>query len=283
MHAVFWSLFLDGKADELEPIDVLALYYDFRELTPIGSDGDEMVRRLADRLISVDLFDQAVELLQYQVDHRLKGVARAQIAADLALVYLFDRQPEQALAVLNRTRQAQLPETLDCQRRLVEARALADAGQADLSMELISNLRGPEVDRLRADTLWQSKQWQKAGEQLERMHGVRWADDIPLEDQERLDILRSAIAYSFAEDQLGLDRLRSKYVSKMSNSPSGAAFEVVTRPIDAKGVEFTSVVKNIAAVNTMESFLAEYRRHYLNSDRTNDANVGMAQAGANAS
>ncbi|PTW61770.1 hypothetical protein C8N35_102486 [Breoghania corrubedonensis] len=283
MNAVFSSLFLDGKADEMEPIDALALYYDFRALTPIGADGDEMVRRLADRLISVDLLDQAAELLQYQVDHRLKGVARAQIAADLALVYLLDRQPERALSVLNRTRQAQLPKTLDRQRRLVEARALADTDRADLAIELVSNLRGPEVDRLRADTLWQAKRWQEAGEQLERMHGVRWSDDLPLEDQERLDILRAAIAYSFAGDQLGLNRLRSKYVAKMANSPSGAAFEVVTRPIASKGVEFMSVVKNIAAVDTMESFLTEYRRHYMNSDRTNETPVGMAQSGSNAS
>ena len=286
MNAVFSSLYLDGKADEMEPIEALSLYYDFRDLTPIGADGDLMVRRLADRLISVDLLDQAAELLQYQVDNRLKGVARAQIAADLALVYLLDRRPEKALGVLNRTRQAQLPQTLDRQRRLVEARALADTGRSDLSMELISNLRGPEVDRLRADTLWQAERWQDAGEQLERMHGVRWADDMPLEDQERMDVLRAAIAYSFAGDQLGLNRLRSKYAAKMANSPSGAAFEVVTRPIDTKGVEFMGVVRNIAAVDTMESFLTEYRRHYLNSDRSGGGGagaVGMADAAANAS
>ncbi len=280
MNAVFSSLYLDGKADEMEPIEALSLYYDFRELTPIGSDGDLMVRRLADRLISVDLLDQAAELLQYQVDHRLKGVARAQIAADLALVYLLDRSPEKALGVLTRTRQAQLPQTLDRQRRLVEARALADTGRADLSMELISNLRGPEVDRLRADTLWQADRWQEAGEQLERMHGVRWADDMPLEDQERMDVLRSAIAYSFAGDQLGLNRLRSKYAVKMANSPSGAAFEVVTRPIDTKGVEFMGVVRNIAAVDTMESFLTEYRRHYLNSVRSGGGSGGGVGMGA---
>ncbi|WP_415683587.1 hypothetical protein [Breoghania sp.] len=286
MNAVFSSLYLDGKADEMEPIEAFVALLRFPRFDAIGADGDLMVRRLADRLISVDLLDQAAELLQYQVDNRLKGVARAQIAADLALVYLLDRRPEKALGVLNRTRQAQLPQTLDRQRRLVEARALADTGRSDLSMELISNLRGPEVDRLRADTLWQAERWQDAGEQLERMHGVRWADDMPLEDQERMDVLRAAIAYSFAGDQLGLNRLRSKYAAKMANSPSGAAFEVVTRPIDTKGVEFMGVVRNIAAVDTMESFLTEYRRHYLNSDRSGGGGagaVGMADAAANAS
>ena len=52
------------------------MFYEFRELTPIGRRGDEMIRRLADRLVAVDLLDQASELLQYQIDQRLEG-ARA--------------------------------------------------------------------------------------------------------------------------------------------------------------------------------------------------------------
>ena len=61
-------------------IDALSLFYDFRDLTPIGRRGDEMIRKLADRLVSVDLLDQAAELLQHQVDNRLQGAARAQVA-----------------------------------------------------------------------------------------------------------------------------------------------------------------------------------------------------------
>ena len=53
-----------------------------------------MIRRLADRLASIDLLDQAAELLQYQVDKRLEGAARAQVAARLAMVYLTARTPD---------------------------------------------------------------------------------------------------------------------------------------------------------------------------------------------
>jgi hypothetical protein len=60
----FDSLFLAGKADGLPAIDALSLFYDFRDLTPIGRRGDEMIRRLAERLVSVDLLDQAADLLQ---------------------------------------------------------------------------------------------------------------------------------------------------------------------------------------------------------------------------
>src|SRR5581483_9850118 len=69
--------FLAGRGDALPAIDALSLFYDYRELTPIGRRGDEMIRRLAERLVSVDLLDQAAELLQYQVDNRLQVEARA--------------------------------------------------------------------------------------------------------------------------------------------------------------------------------------------------------------
>ena len=69
-----------------------------------------MIRRLADRLVSVDLLDQAAELLQHQVDHRLQGAARAQVATRLAVIYLMNRKPDRALAVLQATRMADLSE-----------------------------------------------------------------------------------------------------------------------------------------------------------------------------
>ena len=106
--ATFDSLFLAGKGDALPPIEALGLFYDFRELTPIGRRGDEMIRRLADRLVSVDLLDQAAELLQHQVDHRLQGAARAQVATRLAMIYLMNRKPDRALATLQATRTAEL-------------------------------------------------------------------------------------------------------------------------------------------------------------------------------
>lgn len=270
MNALFNSLFLDGKADEMPPIKALALYYDFRELTPIGRRGDEMVRLLAKRLVEVDLLDQATELLRHQVDNRLKGAARAQIAADLGAIYLMDRRPEEALRVLNRTRQASLPSTLKRQRNIVEARALTESGRPDLALELVRNMRGTDVDRLRADTFWAAESWRDAGEQLEAMHGSRWSDQIPLDDQERRDILRAGIAYSLAGDQLSLERLQTKYMTKMADSQEALAFEVVTRPIRAQGVEFLEVANQLADIDSLETFLEEYRRQYMSPDRSSN-------------
>src|ERR1700722_13487007 len=130
--ATFETLFLADKGDALSAIDALALFYDFRELTPIGRRGDEMIRRLADRLVAVDLLDQAADLLQYQVDNRLQGAARAQVATRLAVIYLMNHKADRALATLRATRTAALTNDLRNQRLLLEARALSDMGRYDL-------------------------------------------------------------------------------------------------------------------------------------------------------
>src|SRR5205085_3038062 len=136
----FETLFLTPKGDALPAIDALSLFYDFRNLTPVGRRGDEMIRRLADRLVSMDLLDQAAELLQHQVDNRLQGAARAQVAARLAVVYLMNRKPDRALAVLRSTRTADVANELRNQRLLIEARALADVGRHDVAVDIISNM-----------------------------------------------------------------------------------------------------------------------------------------------
>ncbi|MCW1843985.1 hypothetical protein [Prosthecomicrobium hirschii] len=263
MGREFVSLYLDGNADRLKPVEALALYYDFRELTPVGRLGDEIVRRLADRLVGVDLLDQASELLAYQIDQRLRGAAKAQIAADLAMIHLIDRKPDKALAVLNKTRQSQLPVSVERQRRVVEARALSETGRADVALELLSALGGADVDRLRADIMWRAKRWHEAGERLETMLGGRWNEPTPLDDQERQDVIRAAVAYALASDDLALGRLRSKFADRMKDSPSAATFDVVTAPIQSQGTEFRNIAKEIAAIDTMRGFLDEYRSQYM--------------------
>src|ERR1041384_6226436 len=130
----FESLFLAGKGDAMPAIEALGLFYDYRELVPIGRRGDEMIRKLTDRLVAVDLLDQAAELLQHQVDHRLQGAARAQVATRLAVIYLINRKPDRALATLRATRADGLANELRDQRLLLEARALSETARPDLGL-----------------------------------------------------------------------------------------------------------------------------------------------------
>jgi predicted negative regulator of RcsB-dependent stress response len=260
--ATFDSLFLAGKGDALPAIEALALFYDYRELTPIGRRGDEMIRRLTDRLVSVDLLDQAAELLQHQVDHRLQGAARAQVASRLAVIYLMNRKPDRALTTLNTTRTADLPNELRNQRLLLEARALSEIGRHEVALEVIANLAGREVTRLRSDILWSARRWGEAAEQIELLYGDRWRDFRPLDDAERADILRAALGYSLGDDLLGLDRFVGRYSAKMVDGPDRHAFEVLATPENTNSAEFREIARQVAATDTLEAFLRDMRVRY---------------------
>ena len=264
--ALFAQLFLSPKGDDLPPVDALALFYEYSELTPIGRRGDEMIRRLADRLVAVDLLDQSSELLQYQVDHRLEGAARAQVAARLAMVYLMNRKPDRAIAALRTTRIADLAGELRQQRLLLEARAQSDIGRRDLGLDIISNISGREAIRLRSDIFWAARRWRKSSEQIELYYGDRWRDFKPLNPVEKGDVIRAVVGYALAEDSLGLARFREKYAPLMSGEADRTAFDIASKPASTNSAEFAQIAKMAASVDTLDGFLREMKARF--SDMT---------------
>jgi hypothetical protein len=186
---VFADLFLNGRADTLAPVDALGLYYDFRQLTPPGARGDEMIRNLARRLIRVDLLAQAAELLQYQLENRLRGVARSQIAADLAVVYLANRRPQEALRVLTDTRLPDISTTLARQRRVLEARALIEVGRHELALDMIRDMSGHDIELMRIEANWKAGRYEVAAGMLEAMYSS--PETAPLNEAERMNIVKA--------------------------------------------------------------------------------------------
>jgi tetratricopeptide (TPR) repeat protein len=261
-EALFAQLFLGSKGDDLPPVDALGLFYEYRELTPIGRRGDEMIRRLADRLVAVDLLDQASELLQYQVDHRLEGAARAQVAARLAMVYLTSRKPDRAIAALRATRSTDLSGELRQQRLLLEARAQSDVGRHDLALDIISNIAGREAIRLRSDIYWAARRWRDSSEQIELYYGERWRDFKPLNSVEKGDVIRALVGYALAEDSIGLARFREKYAPLMTGEDDRVAFETASRPAAANSAEFIPIAKMAAGVDTLDGFLREMKTRF---------------------
>ena len=260
--ALFAQLYLSPKGDDLPPVDALAMFYEFHELTPIGRRGDEMIRRLADRLVAVDLLDQAADLLQYQVDKRLEGAARAQVAARLAMVYLTNRKPDRAISALRTTRIADLSGELRQQRLLLEARAQSDVGRHDLALDIISNIVGREAIRLRSDIYWASRRWRESSEQIELYYADRWRDFKPLNPVEKSDVIRAVVGYALAEDALGLARFREKYAPLMSGEADRAAFETASSPAASNSAEFALIAKMAASVDTLDGFLREMKMRF---------------------
>lgn len=259
---LFTQIFLGPKGDELPPVEALGMFYEFRELTPIGRRGDELIRRLADRLASIDLLDQAAELLQYQVDHRLEGAARAQVAARLSMIYLANRKPDMAISALRASRISDLSGELRQQRLLLEARAQSDVGRHDLALDIVSNVSGREGLRLRSDIFWAARRWRESAEQIELYYGDRFRDFKPLNAVEKSDIIRAAVGYALADDSIGLSRFREKYAPLMSESADRVAFDIASKPAASSSAEFAEIAKLAASVDTLDGFLREMKQRF---------------------
>lgn len=208
----FRALFLEGAADGLQPIQAVALFEDFRDLTPPGAEGDEMVRRLSRRLVDLDLLQQAATLLEYQVEHRLDGVAAASVATDAAAIRLMNREPQRALEDIWSSRTTLLPTALQGERRTLEARALMMLGRLDHALEVLGTDTSPEANSVRADVYWKQSRWGEAAVLYEASLGARWETPATrLSTDEETRVIRTGVGYSLAPNPTALTRVADRY------------------------------------------------------------------------
>ena len=90
------------------------------------------------------------------------------------------------------------------------------------------------------------------------MLDTRWSDTIPLTVAERSELMRAAVAYSLANDQASLARLRDHFMPKMRGTPDSNMFTVLSADIDQHGLAFRDAAAKIASVDTLEAFMKDF-------------------------
>ncbi len=222
-----------------------------------------MVRKLALRLVNVDLLDQAGELLKYQATSRLDGVPRAQVATDLAVIELMARHPEGAVDALNMSRSTLLPTALQSQRRLVEARAWLDLGQLDHADELLGTDGSIEGATLRAELAWKRRNWPLAGKVFEQSLGDRFkTQDGQLAPEDESKLLRAATAYSLAQDDASLARLRDRYQSFVARAHWPDALRVALSGVNVDQITSANFAQAIADDQTFSGWATRMKAHF---------------------
>lgn len=256
--AWFEGLFLGQDGAAVDPVEFLALYYDFKEFAPAGRRGDQIVRRIADRLVEIDLLEQAANLLQHQVDHRLSGIAKVTIATRLAALRLMSGKPGMALTALHATRLTDLPVPLRRLRLIIEAQAQADLSRVDLALEAVDGEQGADFARLRATIYFGARRWREAGEAFESLLGTRWKEADPLSDEERQDVIRAMLADVLAQEPIALGRIRSKFAPKMADSADAKLFDTLLKPRAVQSAEFRAALREASRSDSLRRFLADW-------------------------
>jgi hypothetical protein len=304
MSTAFRELYLDDGADRLTPLTAVALYDEFRELTPAGAEGDRMMSLLADRLVKVDLLGRAADLLGTLVEKRLTGLDKAYAGTRLAAIRMLDQKPELTLKALKDSEiDETLPPDLAAERRRLEARATFDSGDTLGGVRMLDGDDSLEAKWLLADMQWRVREWPVAAVALgdliageeqamedERtalkaamdptkdpaasMHSVEAEEELKARQEqhfrERLAplLLNRAVALSMASDRRGLKALANQYGERMEGSDQAKAFAMLTAP-DNGLVE--SVSAAMSSVNRIDAFVADYRERLKKASLSEEA------------
>lgn len=266
MQQEFKDLYLTGKGEKVQAVTAVALYEEYKELTPPGKEGDAIITKLADRLVEVDLLERAGDLLEDQVDHRLKGEEKAKVAARAALIRLLERKPEDSLRLLDESKMAKLPEPLTQQRRHLRARALAEAEREDEALALLESDVTADALQLKAEILWKQRNWKDAGLALARLVPA----DPPkreLSNKEALAVLNLAVALTLADDRPALELLAESYRDPMDETPQAESFALLSG--DLIGNDVKSITEELAQIGQIQDFVTSYRQQ-LNSTQLSE-------------
>lgn len=261
MSDAFHLLYLEDGADILPPVTAIALYDEFRELTPPGALGDEMIRRLADRLVGVDLLDRAADLLEQQVDFRLKGEQKARVGARLALIYLLDRKYDKTISSLNKTQVPTLPDALATERVLLRAQAHIGLEQPDIALELLTQQVGKDAELIRAGVFWRAGDWKNASKSLNKVVrelGVK--PRKPLDDSQAAAVLSLAIANTLDGNEIAIARILDTYGAAMAQTTFADAFKLIAAPPETGLVDFRGLEPIVKKVVDFQGFMEVYRQ-----------------------
>ncbi len=261
MAEVFAKLYLEDAADVLKPVTAIALYEEFRELTPAGDKGDRLIRKLAERLVGVDLLDKAAEILDNQVTYRLTGVERVQVALRLAQIHLLNKDPAQTIEVLDNSELRGAPSELALSRKLLRARALADMKRHEEALELIKKDEDEESERLRAEFFWELRNWAETAQALRRVLKLTKAKpNTLLSDIQAKDTLSLAVALTLSNNERAVARLRRDYGAGMARSPLADPFSLIGTPeVRSFGVDVEDINDKVKKVENFQAFLQTYK------------------------
>lgn len=268
MSAVFTGLFYKSSA-ELPPLQALTLFEEFKELTPPGEEGDAVILNLAERLVQVDLLDRAAGVLETQVEFRLKGQARARVAARLARIHLLGQKPVQALAALDVSKMPDLPAELALERQRLRAQALLDLEREQEALVALGAADDPESLRLRARILWREKNWTATVMVLERLVPRAPPELRPLREEESKAVVDLLVALTMADETNRIRSLGKAYQEAMSRGPHAQTFRLLAG--DPEANQSKTVEEELAGVADIEAFMASYRKN------TRPAAKGAAQ------
>ena len=198
------------------------LYWDYRDLSPSGAEGDLLVSRLAERLQAAGVYSRAADLLEYQLFNRAGDLARGPLSARVASLHILAGRSDKAIDLLKRSADPNFPDAMIHARKRMEAVALTQIGRVPEAFAVLQDV--PDAVALRAEILWKRRDW------LGLVSETAAALPRPgtLSEVDQAMVLRHAISLAMLGREDGLAALRGRYQASFRGLKTAAVFDMLT-------------------------------------------------------
>lgn len=238
MAETYKAMFLEENFEKLDPLEAVTVYREFKELTPVGDEGNRIIDRIADKLVEIDLLERAASLLKDKMQRLGGGDEAIRTGLRVAAIELVDRKSAEALktlAIVDAFLRRDVTENSDEYHEkavMLKARALSEQGQTDRALFMLEGL--PDTDdilRLRVDTAWRAGNWIAVSENLGALierEGITL--QRPATDKQARMILNQAVALNLSDQKSALQDFAAQYNTVMQQTPLYQTFRLVSRP-----------------------------------------------------
>ncbi len=264
--ARFVELYDTALLQSVSPSIAVGLFQDYAEFVPDGAVGDRMTRRLADRLVDMDLLKRAADLFMVLADDRLQGAAARSVATRAAALRILDGETATALAMLEGLAAETIDADLRFEQRLLMAKALTNLQRGPAALALLADEGGLADDQrtlvqaARLDIAWRIHDWPAAAAVLRDRVGAPPPIGQAIDPAQAQLVIDYGIALALADDRRALDRLAVAFGPSMEETAEANIFAIVTRAEGAAGpiADLASVRRQVSEVDLFETFLAGY-------------------------
>jgi hypothetical protein len=203
MTKTFTSIFLTTTGEKYSAFEKVAIFDEFSDLNPIGSEGDKIALKLSDNLIQLDLLQRAASILEHQYKFRLIGYQKEATLNKLLEVYLELNRPKDVIKYLDAESSNNLSGQIIVSRNYLYAEALSQAEEYDKAIEILEGDLSNSADSVRTNVYWKLKNWNAFNDNSEPYIYSLINNQHSLSNDDAEKILKQSISYSF----LGRKRL----------------------------------------------------------------------------
>ena len=258
MVKIFENIYINNQDSSSASLKSLALYNDYSWLAPLSKYYNNIIPKLADRLVAADLLDQAYEILAEQYTKgNLTPQEKAVVGTRMALINLFNESPGEALNILDQTEHEDLTPTIVAHRRLIRAKALSALGEPEAALELLRDDYSKNGLMMKSEIYWDNGQWAEAADTIKYLIEKPQPGQKLSAEQTQL-VLDWATALKKAGRETVIVRLKNTFEPFFKDTPYSSAFKVLTDSFESNKIDLKEIDKAINNIAAFSSFAKIY-------------------------